>query len=102
MRRRRSSSLRLCKHSDSHAARCRNRAPSLIAEPGGNVAGAQLPTTGIASTNVTLAGYSSESDNALGDVINQVLAVGTYPGRASFEVGTGTGVPPSLPDTCFR
>jgi len=63
----------------------------LIAEPGGNVDGAQLPTTGVASTAVTLAGYSNESDNALGGVVNQIPAIGSYPGRASFEAGIGSG-----------
>jgi len=64
----------------------------LIVEPGGNVDGAQLPTTGIASTNVTLAGYSNESDNALGGIIDQVPAIGTYPARATFELADGLGV----------
>ena len=53
----------------------------LIAEPGGNVDGAQLPTTGVASTNVILAGYSNEGDNALGGIVNQIPAVGSYPGQ---------------------
>lgn len=44
----------------------------LIAEPGGNVAGAQLPTTGIGSTTVTLAGYQTQGDNALGGVVDQI------------------------------
>lgn len=63
----------------------------LIAEPGGNVDGAQLPTTGIASTNVILAGYSNESDNGLGGVVNQIPAVGTYPGSATAEFADGLG-----------
>ncbi len=63
----------------------------LIAEPGGNIDGAQLPTTGIASTSVTLAGYSNESDNALGGVVNQIPAVGSYPGRSTFEIADGIG-----------
>jgi hypothetical protein len=63
----------------------------LIAEPGGNVDGAQLPTTGIAATNVILAGYSNQSDNALGGVVNQIPAVGTYPGSATLEVSDGIG-----------
>jgi hypothetical protein len=63
----------------------------LIVEPGGNVDGAQLPTTGIASTNVTLAGYSNESDNALGAVVDQIPAVGTYPARTTFTLGDGLG-----------
>jgi hypothetical protein len=61
----------------------------LIAEPGGNVVGAQLPTTGIASTTVTLAGYQTQGENALGGVIDQIPAVGTYPGSASFELADG-------------
>ncbi|MFY9781741.1 MAG: TonB-dependent receptor [Candidatus Baltobacteraceae bacterium] len=63
----------------------------LIAEPGGNVDGAQLPTTGIASTDVVLAGYSNESDNALGGVVNQLPAVGSYPGSTTVELGSGAG-----------
>ncbi|HYZ16681.1 MAG TPA: TonB-dependent receptor [Candidatus Acidoferrum sp.] len=63
----------------------------LIAEPGGNVVGAQLPTTGIASTNVNLAGYEAQGDNALGGVIDQIPAVGTYPGKTSLELGNGIG-----------
>jgi hypothetical protein len=61
----------------------------LIAEPGGNVDGAQLPTTGVGSTTTTLAGFTSEGDNALGGVINQIAAVGTYPGRSSVEIADG-------------
>lgn len=61
----------------------------LIAEPGGNVDGAQLPTTGIASTSVVLAGFSNESDNALGGVVNQIPAAGTYPGQSTFELANG-------------
>ena len=63
----------------------------LIAEPGGNVIGAQLPTTGIASTTVTQAGYQGESDNALGGVINEIPAVGVYPPRTTVELGNGLG-----------
>jgi len=66
-------------------------AQGLIAEPGGNVDGAQLPTTGIASTRVVLAGYWDESDNALGGVVNQIPAVGTYPGSTSVEIASGVG-----------
>jgi hypothetical protein len=65
----------------------------LIAEPGGNVIGAQLPTTGIASTTVTLAGYQNESDNALAGVVNEIPAVGTYPGRMTIELGQGLDTP---------
>ncbi len=65
----------------------------LIAEPGGNIVGAQLATTGIASTTVTLAGYGSQGDNALGGVVNQIPALGTYPGRTSLELTQGLGSP---------
>jgi hypothetical protein len=61
----------------------------LVAEPGGNIVGAQLPTTGIASTTVTLAGYTSQGANSLGGVIDQIPAVGTFPGSTTFEVGDG-------------
>ncbi|HEY0797684.1 MAG TPA: carboxypeptidase-like regulatory domain-containing protein, partial [Candidatus Baltobacteraceae bacterium] len=61
----------------------------LIAEPGGNIVGAQLPTTGIASVTATLAGYTSQGANSLGGVINQVPAVGTYPGRATLALADG-------------
>jgi hypothetical protein len=61
----------------------------LVAEPGGNVSGAQLPTTGVASTTVTLAGYTSQGDNALGGVIDQIPAVGTYPGSVTLESAYG-------------
>lgn len=61
----------------------------LIAEPGGNVVGAQLPTTGIGSTTVTLAGYQTQGDNALGGVIDQIPAVGTYPGSTLVEFAEG-------------
>ncbi len=63
----------------------------LIAEPGGNVVGAQLPTTGIAATTVTTAGYEAEGDNALGGIVDQIPAVGTFPGRTTLELGTGAG-----------
>jgi hypothetical protein len=63
----------------------------LIAEPGGNVDGAQLPTTGVASTTVTLAGYTNEGDNSMAGVINQIAAVGTYPSFTSVELADGVG-----------
>ena len=63
----------------------------LVAEPGGNVVGAQLPTTGIAATIVTLGGFQAEGDNALGGTVDQIPAVGTYPGHTTFEYVSGTG-----------
>jgi hypothetical protein len=61
----------------------------LIAEPGGNVVGAQLPTVGIATATVTLAGYETQGDNALGGVVDEIPAVGTHPGSTTLEVADG-------------
>jgi hypothetical protein len=63
----------------------------LIAEPGGNIVGAQLPTTGVAYTTTTLAGYTSQGDNSLSGVVNEIPAVGTYPGSVTLESGVGMG-----------
>jgi hypothetical protein len=63
----------------------------LIAEPGGNIVGAQLGTTGVGADTVTLGGYSDESQNALGGVVNEVPLVGTYPAKTTFEVADGIG-----------
>jgi Carboxypeptidase regulatory-like domain len=63
----------------------------LIAEPGGNIIGAQLGTAGVASETVTLGGYNDVSQNALGGVVNEVPLTGTYPGTESLEVADGIG-----------
>lgn len=63
----------------------------LIAEPGGNIVGAQLGTAGVASETVTLGGYNDVSQNALGGVVNEVPLTGTYPGTGTLEVGDGVG-----------
>ncbi len=63
----------------------------LVAEPGGNVVGAQLATTGIGETTVTLAGFTTQSDNALGGVINQIPLTGIYPGTTEIQTTTGIG-----------
>jgi hypothetical protein len=63
----------------------------LVAEPGGNIVGAQLPTAGVAYTTTTLAGYTNQGDNSLGGVIDEVPAVGTYPGSVTLESGVGVG-----------
>ncbi len=63
----------------------------LIAEPGGNIVGAQLGTTGVGADTVTLGGYSDQSQNALGGVVNEVPLVGTYPDKMSVEVAAGIG-----------
>ncbi|MGC1760988.1 MAG: TonB-dependent receptor [Candidatus Cybelea sp.] len=63
----------------------------LIAEPGGNIVGAQLGTTGVAATTVTLGGYEDVSQNSLGGVVNQVPAIGTFPAQGSFDIAAGIG-----------
>ena len=63
----------------------------LVAEPGGNIVGAQLPTTGVAYTTTTLAGYTNQGENSLGGVIDEIPAVGTYPGSVTLESGVGIG-----------
>ncbi|MGC1380241.1 MAG: TonB-dependent receptor [Candidatus Baltobacteraceae bacterium] len=63
----------------------------LIAEPGGNIVGAQLGTTGVAATTLTLSGLGDVSQNALGGVVNQVPAIGSYPAKGSFDMALGVG-----------
>jgi hypothetical protein len=63
----------------------------LIAEPGGNIVGAQLGTAGVSANTVTLGGYSDESQNALGGVVNEIPLVGTYPATSTFEIADGIG-----------
>ena len=63
----------------------------LVAEPGGNVVGAQLATTGVGETTVTLAGFTTQSDNALGGVINQIPLTGTYPAHMQIQTVSGIG-----------
>ncbi len=61
----------------------------LIAEPGGNIVGAQLATTGVGSTATTLAGFTNQGDNALGGIVDQIPLTGTYPSRTSLELSAG-------------
>jgi hypothetical protein len=63
----------------------------LIAEPGGNIVGAQLGTAGVGSETITLGGYTDVSQNALGGVVNEVPLTGTYPAAASVELAAGIG-----------
>jgi hypothetical protein len=63
----------------------------LIAEPGGNIVGAQLSTTGVAATSTTLAGFTNQGDNALGGIVDQIPLTGTYPSRTSIELTDGIG-----------
>jgi hypothetical protein len=63
----------------------------LIAEPGGNIVGAQLGMTGVSATVVTLAGFSNQGDNALGGVVDMVPLTGLYPARSSITLTDGAG-----------
>jgi hypothetical protein len=63
----------------------------LIAEPGGNIVGAQLGTAGVGATTLTLSGFTDSSQNALGGVVNEIPMVGTYPARSTFDAATGIG-----------
>jgi hypothetical protein len=61
----------------------------LIAEPGGNIVGAQLSNTGVAATVTTIAGFTNQGDNALGGIVDQIPMTGTYPARMSLELTDG-------------
>jgi hypothetical protein len=63
----------------------------LIAEPGGNIVGAQLSGTGVASTATTLAGFTNQGDNALGGIVDQIALTGSYPGRTTVAITDGVG-----------
>ncbi|HEX4013987.1 MAG TPA: TonB-dependent receptor [Candidatus Cybelea sp.] len=63
----------------------------LIAEPGGNIVGAQLGTAGVASETVALGGYNNVSQNALGGVVNEIPLTGVYPGTETLEIAGGIG-----------
>jgi TonB dependent receptor-like, beta-barrel/Carboxypeptidase regulatory-like domain len=63
----------------------------LIAEPGGNIVGAQLGTTGVGATTLTLSGFTDSSQNALGGVVNEIPAIGTYPAHGAFQLAVGAG-----------
>lgn len=62
---------------------------ALIAEPGGNVIGAQLPTTGVGYTTVTTGGFATGSDDALAATIDQTPLAGVYPARETLSSGLG-------------
>jgi hypothetical protein len=61
---------------------------ALIAEPGGNVVGAQLPTTGVGYTTVTTAGLTSSSNQGLAAVIDQIPATGVFPAQTMLTLGS--------------
>jgi hypothetical protein len=64
----------------------------LIAEPGGNIVGAQLGLTGVSTAVTTLAGFSNQGDNALGGIVNLVPLTGVYPARSTIEFTDGAPV----------
>lgn len=62
---------------------------AIIAEPGGNVIGAQLPTTGLGYTTLTTGGFATGSDDALGGLIDQVPQAGVFPALMTLTSGVG-------------
>jgi TonB dependent receptor/Carboxypeptidase regulatory-like domain len=62
---------------------------AIIAEPGGNVIGAQLPVTGVGYTTVTTAGFAANGDDALGGIVDEVPRTGVYPAQTTFSTGFG-------------
>lgn len=63
-------------------------AQALLAEPGGNVIGAGLPTTGVGLTDIYLGGFSGP-DAALGGVVNEIPATGIFPAAVRVELAGG-------------
>jgi hypothetical protein len=63
----------------------------LIAEPGGNIVGAQLSLTGVSTVVATLAGFSNQGDNALGGIVDLVPLTGVYPARSTIQLRDGAG-----------
>lgn len=62
---------------------------ALIAEPGGNVVGAQLPTTGLGYTQITTGGLSSSSNQGLAGVVDEIPATGVYPAQSRVSLALG-------------
>jgi hypothetical protein len=62
---------------------------AIIAEPGGNVVGAQLPTTGLGYTTLTTGGFASASDDALGGLVDETPQTGVYPAQTTFTARLG-------------
>ena len=62
---------------------------ALIAEPGGNVVGAQLPTTGLGFTQVTTGGFSTSSNQGLAGVVDEIPATGVYPAQTTLTLSGG-------------
>lgn len=62
---------------------------AIVAEPGGNVIGAQLPATGTGYTTVTSAGFGANGDDALAGVVDEVPRTGVFPARTTLSAGFG-------------
>lgn len=62
---------------------------ALIAEPGGNVVGAQLPSTGLGYTQITTGGLSSSSNQGLAGVVDEIPATGVYPEQSLLTLSLG-------------
>lgn len=62
---------------------------ALIAEPGGNVIGAQLGTTGVGYTTITTAGFTTGVDQGLAGTVDETPFTGTYPARTTLLLGGG-------------
>jgi len=62
---------------------------ALIVEPGGNVVGAQLPTTGLGYTQITTGGFSTSSNQGLAGVVDEIPATGVYPAQTTLSLSNG-------------
>jgi len=62
---------------------------ALIAEPGGNVVGAQLPTTGLGYTQITTGGFATSSNQGLAGIIDEIPATGVYPAQTTLALSNG-------------
>ncbi|GAC1540931.1 MAG: hypothetical protein NVS3B16_03690 [Vulcanimicrobiaceae bacterium] len=62
---------------------------ALIAEPGGNVVGAQLPTTGLGYTQITTGGLATSSNQGLAGVVDEIPATGVFPEQSLLTLSVG-------------
>ena len=62
---------------------------ALIAEPGGNVVGAQLPTTGLGYTQVETGGFSTSSNQGLAGVVDEIPETGVFPAQSMLSLSEG-------------
>lgn len=62
---------------------------AIVADPGGNVVGAQLPTTGLGFTTLTTGGFAAGTDDALGGLVDEIPQAGVFPAKTTFSMGLG-------------